>query len=184
MNVKNLVLGIGIFIVFMFVLHNGIRAFYDAPQYEDFCDNNPFIEKPYYFSQNCSYSNELRLQEQECYNLEGYPIYRYDKNGCNISVEKCDFCNRDYENAKKDYNKTIFLISLIIGILVLIVGYAVLYVEPVGSSLMASGIGAVVYGTIVNWENLGNLGRFLLLLLALVILIWIALRLNKGKKKN
>jgi len=181
MGMKNVVLGIGIFIVFMFLLHNGIRAFYDAPQYEKFCNNSytPYIDKPYIITTNCSYGRELQEQERACYNQRGQPVYDYYENGCMKGVSFCDFCQRDFDDAMKEYNRNVFVIALIIGIIVLLVGFFILSIEPVGSSLMASGIGAIVYGTIINWENLGNIGRFLLLLLALIILIWIAVRINK-----
>lgn len=188
MKVKNLVLGIGIFIVFMFLLHNGIRAFYkSAPMYDDFCNNTNYFlgeTKPLPTGQSCTFPAVLREQEQNCYSQKGQPIYNYDEYGCQISVKECDFCQKIYDEARNDYNKVVFIIALIVGIITLLIGYSILSVEPVGSALMASGIGAIVYGTITNWENLGNFGRFLLLLLALVLLIWIALKLNTQKKKT
>ena len=191
-NVKNIVLGIGILIVFMFLLHNGIRAFYkSAPVYDDFCNQGnqgrysyPYETKPLPVGQSCTFSQELRNEEQACYNQKGQPIYEYDNYDCQTSVIECDFCQNLYDKARNDYNKIVFIIALIVGIITLLVGYSILSVEPVGSALMASGIGSIIYGTITNWENLGNLGRFLLLFIALILLIWIALRLNSPKKKS
>lgn len=183
MKVKNLVLGIGIFLVFMFLLHNGIRVFSPSPQYEDFCDSNRWYNtKPILAGGNCTYSENLRQQEQACYNQKGQPIYDYDNFGCQVSVTECDLCQVQYDDARESFNKMVFIVSLIVGILILLVGYLVLSIEPVGSALMASGIGAIVYGTISNWENLGTLGRFLLLLLAFILLIWIAISLNSERK--
>src|SRR3989344_4078307 len=108
-NVKNLVLGIGILIVFMFLLHNGIRAFYQpAPMYEDFCNlrnNYPSETKPLPQGQSCSFSNSMREMQQECYNQKGQPIYNYDEFGCQISVTDCDFCQKYYEEALQSHNK-------------------------------------------------------------------------------
>lgn len=190
MNMKNVVLGIGIFIVFMFLLHNGIRAFYMPPEYSDFatCRDAGYGENgAYYYSYpdkfgvttNCTVSGAIREQEQQCSIQGGQVLYNYDDAGCIASIKECNFCQQEFNEAMKEYNRNVFIISLIIGIIVLIAGYTILSVEPVGSALMGSGIGAIVYGTIRNWENLGNLGRFVLLLLALVLLVWIALRINK-----
>lgn len=185
MQTKNLVLGVGIFIVFMFLLHNGIRAFYDAPTYDDFCDASRWsMTYPERIGTNCTFTGELREAERACYADEGQPIYSYDDNGCQIGVKECDYCNRDFNLANTEFQKTVFIISIIVGILVLLVGFAVLSIEPVGSALMASGVGAIVYGTISNWANLESWGRFLLLLVAFLVLIWIALRLNSQKKKG
>ncbi len=188
MKVKNLVLGIGIFIVFMFLLHNGIRAFYQpAPMYNDFCNfegNFPREVKPLPQGQTCTYPASLREAEQTCYSGKGQPVYNYDEFGCQVSVKECDYCQKEYDDKLQAHNKVVFIIALVVGILTLIVGYTILSVEPVGSALMASGIGGIVYGTITNWQNLGNIGRFLLLLLAFILLIWIALKLNTANKKS
>jgi hypothetical protein len=187
MKVKNLILGIGIFIVFMFLLHNGIRAFYQpSPKYDDFCMNRfyPSITKPLPDGQSCTYTPQLRQEEEDCYSKKGQPIHEYDEFGCSISVLECDLCQVEYQNALNNHNKVVFIIALITGIIALLVGYTKLSIEPVGSSLMASGIGAIIYGTISNWENLGNLGRFFLLLIAFVLLVWIAIKLNLSTKKS
>lgn len=187
MSVKNLVLGIGIFVVFLLMLHFGIETFYASPRYDDFCKIGDFSGRypdktiPMY-SGNCSYSAQLREQEQACYNQNGQPVYGYDSLGCSVSVSECNLCNTYFEDAQAKHDKAVFLIALIAGILVLLVGFGILNVEPVGSALMASGVGAIFYGSMRNWANLANIWRFLLLLLAFCLLIGIALRLNKTDK--
>ncbi|MEK6850528.1 MAG: hypothetical protein AABX85_03060 [Nanoarchaeota archaeon] len=191
MNVKNLVLGIGIFVVFLLMLHFGIETFYASPKYEEFC--KPGDIRGYYpekglaypaYPINCTYSRQLMDQEQACYSQNGQPVYEYDQSGCSISVKECNLCNKYFMDEQAKHDRVVFVIALIIGIVVLFVGYGVLSVEPVGSSLMASGVGAIFYGSMRNWVNLTNVWRFLLLLLALILLIWIALRLNKNIKGN
>jgi len=184
--IKNIVLGIGIFIVYLLMLNYGIEAFYPSPKYDDFCTPGRFQgyypDKPVPSSPvNCSYSQQLRDAEQVCYADKGQPIYQYDDAGCMTSVKECDYCQRDYDDANKEYSKFVFIIALVAGIITLFIGYGVLSVEPVGSALMASGVGAIFYGSVRNWQNLSDVWRFLLLLLALVLLIWIALRLNRKK---
>ena len=183
MNVKNLVLGIGIFIVFMLALGYGIEAFYASPKYEDFCKNNQYKTFPSIDLKNCSYSVTLQNRENECYSNGGQPNnYTYDGNGCTQNFI-CDYCNKNYMDSSNEYGKRVFIIALIIGIITLFVGYGILSVEPVGSALMAAGIGAIFYGSVRNWANLSSVFRFLLLLAALCVLIWIATRLNKKSQE-
>ena len=201
MRFKNIILGIGIFIVFMFLLHNGIRAFYDKPMYSEFdscvragyTDDGfggysysypAYPEKAAPYATNCTVVKSIREQEQQCGVSNGQVLYEYDDNSCITGIKECNYCNKEYNEAMKIYNKNVFIIAIIIGIIILVVGWLVLSIEPVGSALMASGIGAIVYGTIINWENLGNIGRFLLLLLALILLILIAYKINKESKKK
>lgn len=189
-QIKNIVLGIGIFVVFMLMLGYGIEAFYPSPQYEDYCKGSDYGRYPVKadfsgdVSNNCTFSRALQEQQDKCAMDRGQPIFNYDDNGCTIALKECNMCNKQFEEADRAYTKLLFVIALIAGIVTLIVGFAVLSVEPVGSALMASGIGAIFYGSIRNWTNLSDIWRFLLLLIALVILIWIALRLNKSAGKK
>lgn len=191
MNVKNLVLGVGIFIVYLLVLNFGIQAFYPSPEYNDYCTG-----RQYYYPSfpegsaikgaegvNCTVSPTPQQQDM-CIQEGGNLIAdTYDTNGCALTF-KCDMCNNQWMEADKQHSQRVFIISIIVGILTLIIGYAILTIEPVGSALMASGVGALVYGSMRNWSNLSNIWRFLLLLGALVLLIWITIRLNSQKKKG
>ena len=182
-NVKNLVLGIGIIVVFALVLWQGIEAFYPSPQYNDFCKINAGPEAiPLKPDTYCNISAQQQRDEQQCYQQGSTPIYNYDKNGCQTSVQKCDTCSKDLEKAQDAHAKKAFYISLIVGLIALIIGYSILTIEPVGSALIGSGIWSFFWGTVVNWRNLSSIWRFLLLLAALILIIYITLRLNKKKK--
>ncbi|MEK6928384.1 MAG: hypothetical protein AABW65_00305 [Nanoarchaeota archaeon] len=190
MNVKKIVLGIGIFIVYLLVLNYGIEAFYASPQYQDYCSGAEHIGK-YSLRYdvpdsvfNCNFSRQLQEQANTCYAEQGIPIYEYNDAGCTTSLKECNFCDKKYNEANLAHSKIVFAIALIAGIITLLVGFTVLSVEPVGSALMASGVGAIFYGSVRNWENLGNIWRFLLLLVAFILLIWIALRLNKRDSRR
>src|SRR3989344_1645587 len=177
MNVKNLALGIGIIVVFALVLWQGIEAFYPSPPYDDFCNIGSPQIAPLKPDTICDSSANLQRSEQECYSQRGSPIYEYDENGCQISVKECDFCNKEWEEARDAHSKPVFIISLIIGIIAIIVGYAILSIEPVGSALIGSGIWSIFWGAVVNWRNFSSIWRFLLLLLALILIIYITIRL-------
>ncbi|MBS3088731.1 hypothetical protein J4402_03025 [Candidatus Pacearchaeota archaeon] len=185
MNIKNLVLGIGIVVVFALVLWQGIEAFYPSPKYDDFCSVNRFdYPKIIPSGIQCASSQQLQAQEQQCYQDKGQPVYEYDDNGCQISIKECDYCNKEYESARDAHSKIVFVISIIVAFIAIIFGYAILSIEPVGSALLGSGIWAIFYGTLINWRNFTEIWRFLLLLIALILLILIAYRLNSQKKKS
>jgi len=189
MNVKNLVLGIGIFIVYLMMLHYGVEAFYSTPLYENYCSigdrYSSYYPKAYPadVGTNCTFSKTLFDQEQVCVKAGGFVEYDYDDKGCTVSINKCNYCQKEFNEADKSHSQTVFLIALIVGILTLVAGYFV-SMDPVGSALMASGIGAMFYGSTRNWANLSDIWRFLLLVIALVLLIWMAIRINSQKKKS
>ena len=189
MKFKNILLGIGIVVVFALALWQGIEAFYPSPTYDDYCkglySTYPTPVKPYQEPySNCTFSRPLQQESDECTFDGGTAIYDYDDNGCIISIKECNYCNQEFNEADKSHSSKVFFISLIVGILALIIGYSILSVEPVGSALIGSGIWSLFFGSVINWRNFSNIWRFLLLIIALILLIWFALRLNKEEKKG
>lgn len=166
----------------------GIQAFKPAPKFEDFCKGNIYeraYPKPYIdgIAPSCPFNRNLQQATDQCNAQGGIVAYSYNDTGCPIAVEECNLCQKQFDEERAGYEKLIFVVAIVVGIITLLIGFGILSVEPVGSALMASGVGAIVYGAARNWENLSNIWRFLLLLAALILLIWIALRLNRDKKK-
>jgi len=155
-KLKNFALGIGIIIVFALVLWQGIETFYPSPQWDDFC-GNIIIPRP------------VPIEEPST-----------------LPVEEIDYkeCQDRYDLEQDAHSKIVFVISIIVGIIAIIIGYTILSIEPVGSALIGSGVWSIFWGSVVNWRNFANLPRFLLLLLVLIILLWLALKLNTKKKKG
>jgi len=179
MSFKNFVLGVGIFVIYALVLWQGIQAFYPMPEYDDYCD---FRARPYLISERgCTFPSELQVELDVCSDIKGEFIYEYDLDGCPISGE-CDDCKAFYDEARDVYSRNVFIVALIIGVLTFAAGFFVLSVEPVGSALLASGVWALFFGTVINWRNFGSVTRFVLLLVVLIVLIWVALRMNKTGK--
>lgn len=186
MSVKNFVLGVGIFIVFVFLVVYGIQAFYPAPEYDKYCNNSIYpktvpLQKTAY--SNCTTTPQFQQQENNCYSENGRPIYTYDDNGCYKSVT-CDYCQKTYDEANKFYSRNIFVITLIVGLIAISVGALLFSIEAIGSGLMAGGIGTIFYGSVRNWQNFSAVMKFLLLLLALIVLIWVGFRINKKVNVN
>ncbi len=190
MTIRNGVLGVGIFVVFLLMLAYGIEAFYPSPRYQDFCTDNVidrfYSGKPFpaEIGTNCTFSSALQEQLDTCYASDGQPIYKYSDTGCISALKECNYCSTHFTEAQHSYSKRLFVIALLVGMMTLFAGYLTLAAEPVGSALIASGIGAIFYGSARNWENLSGIWRFLLLLTALILLIWITLRVNRVDKKK
>lgn len=169
MNIKNLILGIGIVVIFGLALWQGVETFYPTPQWDDYCGEVVVprtLDKPDF----------APVTQEQCEIGGGKWVEGY-----------CDYyseCGKSYDDAMKPHSQVVFIISLIIGIIVIILGYFLIKVEPVGSALIGSGIWAIFWGSVINWRNFANYARFILLSLALIFVIWLALRLNRKKKKR
>jgi len=121
-----------------------------------------------------------------------YPSPQYD-DFCDIETPRIpleenstkqdnNYCYEQYQTARNAHSKVVFIISLIIGLIIIIVGYKLLTTEPVGSSLIGAGIWAIFWGSVVNWQNFPDFSRFIMLLITLVLLVWLTIKLNTQKK--
>ncbi|MFH1802571.1 MAG: hypothetical protein ABH864_03910 [archaeon] len=167
-NIKNIILGIGIVIVFALTLWQGIEAFHPTPEYEDFCEDfrtREIIETP-----------------QQCETVGGqWQPYEGPKapDGTSGWCDRDFACTEDWEAARDAHSQIVFIVSLIVGILALLIGYFILSIEPVGSALIASGVWSIFWGSVINWRNFTEAWRFVLLILVLILLIWLAIRTTK-----
>ena len=197
---KQVFLAIAIAIVFVFFVGFGISTFYRAPQYEDFCGERGF--KNVQTKEDCE-ANNGRWNErglarplpvevfEKVIPLDAPDSNRYvctvlEQNDENKTfhcqtIDKiqeqgsCDadfYCREDLRVTRENYNRNVFIIATGIGIIVLIIGFA-LNMASVSSGLMGGGILAILYGIIRYWTGLPDYGRFIILGIILVILIWL-----------
>lgn len=178
MEIKNLLLGAVIAVIFLMFCVYGTKLMYDEPEYKDFCkDTYSFPSK---VSDNCSVSNELQDKINECSDSEGIIRYEYDANGCRIDLT-CDFCNKDFEEVKKNYAQNLFLISLIFGIVIIAVSVLFIKISAISGGLMAGSLFFIIYGTSGYWEFMDDWIRFILLGVVLGVLIWLAYYMKNKK---
>lgn len=192
MKFKNILLGIAIIILTIFVAFYGINTLFPKPQYEDFCES--------YYEKSVP-ETERKVCPSVC-----IPAYKIIKNQClydecssgcgpnNIStfstIEKCEQeiyefkCSERYESALKERAKKVFFVALPLGILLIVIGAFVFGLEIVGAGLMGGGIGTLIYGSGAYWPYTENWVRFTLSLIGLIILIWLAYYFNKKIGKN
>lgn len=187
---KHVLLAIAIALVFVFFVGFGIATFYEAPRYEDFCEEREkFVDA---------------ITKQKCDEINGKwnprefarPLEEIDNNQllCTKISEKgdavtldcqtqeqlynqgyCDwdfYCREEFEEEEEKYNRIVFIVATIIGLIALISGIA-LKVPSVSSGLMGGGILTILYGTMRYWFGLPDFARFMLLGITLGILIWV-----------
>ena len=187
---KHVILAVGIAIVSVLFISFGISTFYTTPQYGDFCGERekfvdvitqqdcdelggkwnprdiarplPLIENNQLLCTKISEKDDavtLNCQSQEQIKNQGY----------------CDrdfYCRQQFDDTREIYNRNVFIVATGIGIIILIVGFA-LKLASVSSGLMGGGILTIIYGTIRYWSDLPDFGRFIILGLTLAILIWL-----------
>lgn len=201
-KIKDTILGISIAIIFVFFVVFGIKAFYKEPNYENFCARGSLIDvvytKGYYpepyparFKEPgenvCAKAiTEYDKFRKNCAEKSLDVIFEYDEKGCQVAKE-CTFCNQDFEKARNIYFRNVFIISGIIGIIVIIIG-AVLHLTSVSAGLFGGGVLTIIYGTMNYWSELADWARFIILGIALAVLIYLGYKgfsvLGFGKKEE
>ena len=203
-KIKEAILGVSITILFVFFIFYGIKAFYKEPKYENFCKIGDQIDVAYSEGHGYYYSYPARIKEpngadtclkpaeayekfrKDCLDKKQDVIYEYDSNGCQVP-KSCTSCNKEFRNSLNIYNRNVFIITGIVGILVIIIG-AVLHITSVSAGLFGGGVLTIIYGTTNYWSELGDLARFIILGITLAVLIYLGYKgfsfLGFGKEEK
>lgn len=181
MEIKNVLLGIVIAVIFLMFCVYGTKLVYKEPTYNNFCNvSYPYPEK--ISNQSCNFNTDLQQKVDNCYNQNGVPRYLYDNNGCENDLT-CDLCNSQFTNAQKGYTQNLFLISLIFGLIIIVFSVIIIKVSAVSGGLMLGSLMFMIYGTAGYWQFMEDFLRFVILGVVLIVLIWLAYWLSKKNKK-
>ena len=178
MGLKNNIMAIAIIILTISVVVYGVNVFYDGPEYLDFCSEFK--------------TAEIIETAERCEEIGG---------SWNVGIsprvvgEKEGYCDRDftcrnnYEDARETYSRNIFLIALPLGIAIIALGALAFGLEFVGAGIMGGGVGIILWGVGGFWRFADDWLKFILSLIGLVVVIWLAHYVNKrlegkGKKRK
>ena len=148
MNIKTILIGIGVIILTSFVVIYGFGTFYPEVKHEDFCPQN------------------LHLAETEssCISMGGiWNSFNYPEDTETTIKGLCDqprSCWEDMNEAREARSKWIFIISIPLAILLIVIGALVFSLESVGAGLMGGAVVTLIYGGILSF--IGSMfGNFL-----------------------
>jgi hypothetical protein len=168
-------LAIGIAIVLAMFVNYGIQTFYKAPNQEDYCrSNQPITALMKIGNANCTGIVANESFQKNCSDINGNVQYQYDSNGCGVGVY-CDNCYNSFRAIENGYNKNVFILLVVIGALLLILG-VLIKVDSVAIGFLIGGILNIIIGTIRYWGGLQDVGRFLILGGVLALLVWIGIK--------
>ncbi len=136
---------IGIVVVLNLFFNYTISLFYKEPDY------NAFFAQP----QMVQPSTDLAKQQ--------------------IEQQKFNEEQKKYNDARDGYNRSVFIILVILGVLSLVAG-AFIANEIVTLGLSWGGVLSLVIASMRYWSSADNLIRVLILGFALVVLIWLAIK--------
>lgn len=167
-KIKRAILGISIALILALFIGYGINTFYKPPKYENFCDEQIRMK--------------IISSEEECLAVGGQwnvAPERIAEENKTIIKGFCNpnyTCEKEYMGKREIYNRNVFVIAVIAGLISVVLGGIILKLESVSSGIMGGGVLSIIYGTIRYWGDLADVGRFFILGLVLAALIWIGYR--------
>lgn len=170
-TLKLVALAISIIIVLNAFINIGVKTFYPGPEFEDFCS---------------SLEDKIYNTQQTCEAVGGKWITLADVNVSPEAVAPrlpgedfksyCDStftCRAEYESVREFYDRNVFVILVVAGLIALGIGYGITSVGAVSSGFIFGGVLSFIIGTIRYWSAMDDYLRFIILGVALIILIWI-----------
>ena len=174
-KLKRTILGISIAIILALFIGYGINTFYNPPRYDDFCGGK-FPEPRMIEKENiakCELIFKANQQfEESCHQEDAIVRYETDEDGCQVAKE-CDMCNKEFRDTSEIYNRNVFIVTAILGLIFVTLGGIILKLESVSTGIMGGGVLTIIYGTLRYWGDMADVGRFIILGFVLGVLIWI-----------
>lgn len=172
---------VGVFIAIMVItLFNLIVSYvYEPPAYEKYCNGTyglyP-VKADYKYEANCSFSSSLQAEQEKCYSEMGQPVFDYNSQGCAVSLRRCDYCSKDFENDMKKYNRETFFVFAIIGFVLIVAG---LFVGNLLIQIIALPAGAVlvIQAAMNNFDD----KLYVIITFSLLIIAAVCLAIKKLK---
>jgi len=165
-KVMNAIFGIAIAIIVYIVLLLGIQTFYPEPEYEDYCNETTDFVRPIGLM-DC----EDNLTVGECKTIVKEQ-----------EINEKESCWDPYDKARDKYEKNLFLIAMIIGLIVIIIALFVLSMTNISAGLIMASVVLIVYGFARGWRAADDRLKFVFALIDAAVIISFAIMLNKKKK--
>ena len=173
------ILVLAILIVLNLLFAYSIQVFYPEPNYQDYCPVAQVTIQPK-TQEECIAKGGGWTDFQ---NAPTKPIpARLDEYGNPILTGSCDInftCNKKLEADRDIYQRNVFVARVILGMLALIVGFAVAQYEAVSLGLSLGGVLSLFIATVAYWSKLGQYFQVIVLAIALAALIWLGVKKMK-----
>jgi small-conductance mechanosensitive channel len=172
-SIKNIIIGLIIAVVFVMFCAYGTNLLYKSPNYENYCriPNTPVENQTLCDEYNGTWIPQETLckMDQPC--PQGYCDY-YTK------------CQPSWQKAEKAYSQNLFIISIVVALIVIAIAAFLISVSSVSGGLMFGSLMYLIYGTARYWGYMEDWGRFIILGVALIVLIYIGYRLASREKEK
>ncbi|MEK7501018.1 MAG: hypothetical protein AAB642_02750 [Patescibacteria group bacterium] len=185
-RIKEIILALAIVVVLNLFFNYGVFTFYKPPQYEKFCPVE-LNQKIYADKESCQavggqwFENggDVKYYRGEIVPVPAVPNGSNDQKGwCDPTVQ----CRETYEAGRDVYNRNVFVVLVVVGLVALAFGFLVFSVPAVANGFLGGGLVSLIVGTVRYWSDMDDYLRFVILGIALGVLVWLGYKKLKTKK--
>jgi hypothetical protein len=167
---------VAIVIVLNLFFNYSLSLIYPAPEYSKYCPTEQVVNPP--------------ATKQECLAVGGQwteNTFPQDKTAVRVlpsgkQVQVTGYCNqyftcqKNYDAVNKTYERTVFLVLVVLGIIALFLGLFLRIPDAVTIGLSFGGVLSLVIASIRYWSQAENFVKVLILAIALAALIWVGIK--------
>lgn len=165
---------LAILIVLNLFFNYSISLLYKEPKFEDFCPMEKY-NKVYTNKDMCVADGGMWTESVAPIDIKSptNPVSGQTVTGyCNATYT----CQKNYDDARSVYNRNVFIILVVLGVLALVLGAFLAASSVVSLGLSFGGVLSLIVGSARYWSDMQDVVRVVVLACALAALIWIGIR--------
>ncbi|MDP3799956.1 MAG: hypothetical protein Q8Q90_00855 [bacterium] len=181
MKIKEIILALAIVVVLNLFFNYGVFTFYKEPKLENFCSAE-LTQKVYTEKVSCEAAGGRWYESSQVnYNGQIVPV-KPDPQvvGATSWCDSTDKCRKDYDTVRNVYNRNVFIVLIVLGLVSLGLGFLVISASAVANGFLGGGLLSLIVGTIRYWSDMNEYLRFIVLGIALAMLIWLGYKKIKS----
>lgn len=178
---REIALAIAIVVVLNMFFNYGVHTFYKPADYERFCPTE-LTQKNYSSKEACEEVGGKWFEGSTAEYRGEYPVpvpageKIAPASWCDATAK----CREDFQNSANFYNRNVFIILEIAGLVSFLLGLFAISAKAVANGFLGGGILSMIIGTIRYWSGMDDYLRFGILGLVLAVLVWVGYKKIKG----
>ncbi|MCX6712733.1 MAG: hypothetical protein NTY66_00815 [Candidatus Vogelbacteria bacterium] len=166
---------IGIVVVLNLFFNYLIQVFYQQPKFENYCKAEQINIAPA-TQQECLAKggqwNQSINQKQLTPAAPTAPATTEVNSYCDVTFT----CQKNFQTANDIYNRNVFIVLVVLGILSIVLSFALASAAVVSLGLSLGGVLSLIIASIRYWSAMNDYIRVIILGLALGVLIWLGIK--------
>ncbi|MEK7565356.1 MAG: hypothetical protein AAB501_03930 [Patescibacteria group bacterium] len=180
-KIKEIILALAIVVVLNLFFNYGVFTFYKEPKFENFCSAE-LTQKVYTEKASCeAVGGRWYESNQVNYGDRMVPVKPMPQTGETSWCDSTDKCRKDYDTVRNVYNRNVFIILIVLGLISLGLGLLVISASAVANGFLGGGLLSLIVGTVRYWSDMNEYLRFIVLGIALAMLIWLGYKKFNSK---